>query len=96
MLAGAAGGFVRTYGCRCGRSCCQCSISLYPPAALSLWLVPVWLGLGAARARLAAAQARSPRDARRGDLYDCNVKFTVTVMMTGTGTLFNNVGVYSH
>ena len=26
----------------------------------------------------------------------CNVKFTVTVMMTGTGTPFSSVGVYSH
>ena len=25
-----------------------------------------------------------------------SVKFTVTVMMTGTGTPFTNVGVYSH
>ena len=29
------------------------------------------------------------------DLY-CNVKFTVTVMMTGTGTPFSSVGVNSH
>ena len=28
--------------------------------------------------------------------YDCSVKLTVTVMMTGTGTPFSIVGVYSH
>jgi hypothetical protein len=33
---------------------------------------------------------------RRRNAYDCKVKFTVTVMMTGTGTPFSSVGVYSH
>jgi hypothetical protein len=41
------------------------------------------------------ARAPSPRRARKGD-YDCSVKLTVTVMMTGTGTPFSIVGVYSH
>jgi hypothetical protein len=41
----------------------------------------------------AGYRARATRD--RGD-YDCSVKLTVTVMMTGTGTPFSIVGVYSH
>jgi len=38
---------------------------------------------------------RNPAEAGPYDPY-CNVKFTVTVMMTGTGVLLSSVGVNSH
>jgi hypothetical protein len=60
----------------------------------SQWL-PCYMPIRApARAR-ATARAPSPRRASQGD-YDCSVKLTVTVMMTGTGTPLSIVGVYSH
>ncbi len=41
--------------------------------------------------------ARAPKPARATQSdYDCSVKLTVTVMMTGTGTPLSIVGVYSH
>jgi hypothetical protein len=69
------------------------------PLGLQNFRVPSWLPRympirAPARARATSAGTR-PRRARQGN-YDCRVKLTVTVMMTGTGTPFSIVGVYSH
>lgn len=41
------------------------------------------------------AGAHRPHAGGNPGIY-CNVKFTVTVMMTGTGTPLRSVGVYTH
>jgi hypothetical protein len=70
----------------------DCKLPEFPELAAPILPLPTRAPVLAPGNR-AGSRARAARV--RGD-YDCSVKLTVTVMMTGTGTPFSIVGVYSH